>query len=98
MIYYTTAHAFAAALQGVVAEGLGMALPSPSNATTTGRSATLSLLHLHFICRVVGVAYLPPLWEEADRVKRRTEGIANLNQALLRGLPSFWRVLGVGRT
>ena len=39
-------HAIAAALQGVVANGVAMALPSPAPAGPTGKVATLSLLHL----------------------------------------------------
>ena len=36
----------------------------------------------------------PPLWEAVALGKGNIEGLATLNQALMRGLPSFWRVFG----
>ena len=67
-----TSHAFAAALQGVVAALVGAALHSPSPVAPPGRDAALLLLHLRFTCGVAKYEDLPPLWEEVDRVKGRT--------------------------
>ena len=54
-------HAFAAALQGVVATGVGAPLPYPPTSAPLGRVATLSLLHLRFAYGVVGDSNLPPI-------------------------------------
>ena len=45
-------HAFAAALRGMVAAGVSVALPSPASSGLTGKVAILSLLHLRFACGV----------------------------------------------
>ena len=93
-ILYAAVQAFVAALQVVVTVGVGVALPSPSPITPSGRVADLSLLHLRFACGVAVDAYHPPIWEELSLVKGRMEGLATLNQTLLKGLPSCWRVFG----
>ena len=71
-------HAFAAALQGVVAAVLGAALPFTSPATPSGRVEVLLLLHLRSACGVAGDADLPTIWEELARVKGRMEGPTTL--------------------
>ena len=86
----TMVHTFASALQGVVAVGVGAALPSPSPSAPLGRVAVISLLHLRFACGVAGDSDLPPIWEEVARTKGRIEGLATLNQTLLRGILSCW--------
>ena len=88
---------FTAALQGVVAAGVRMAVPPPAPSSLAGEVVTLSLLHLRFECGVAVDGDLPPIWEASDRRKGRMEGLATLNQALMRGLPSCFRVFG-GRT
>ena len=55
---YAAFCAFVAALQGVVMERLGAALPSPSHGKPAGIVADLLLIHLHFVCRVVVDSYL----------------------------------------
>ena len=52
----------------------------------------LLLLHLRFAYGVVGYVDLPPIWEEVARMKGPAEGLFNLNQTLLRGIPSCRRV------
>ena len=44
---------------------------------------------------MAGYADLPPIWEEADRVKGSTEGIYTFNQVLMRGITSCQRFFGV---
>ena len=56
-------HALAVDLQGVVANGVAAALPSPAPAGPMAKVATLSLLHLHFVCGVAADVDLPPIWE-----------------------------------
>ena len=56
-----TVHAFTSALQGVMAAGVGAALPSPSPSATSGRVAALSIIHLCFECGVEGDLDLPPI-------------------------------------
>ena len=85
-------HTFVASLQGVVASGVSAAVPSPVPFAPTGKVATLSLLHLHFTCRVAVDGGLPPIWEAVDQGKGRMEGLATLNQDLTRGLSSCLRV------
>ena len=87
-------HTFADALQVVVAAQVGSSPPSPSPIAPLVRVATLSLLHLCFKCGLTGYAELPPIWEEVARMKGRIEGLATLNQTLLRGIPSCWRIFG----
>ena len=86
-----TFHAFAAALQGVVAVGVKSVLPSPSPTASAGRVSSLLLLHLRFACGVTGNTDLPHIWDEVAQLKGSTEGLATLSQAILRGLLSCWR-------
>ena len=90
-------HAFADALQGVVVAVVVSSIPSPSLAALAGRVATLSLLYLRFACGVSVDGDLPPIWEVVARLKGRVEGLATLNQTLMRGLPSCCRLFGGGR-
>ena len=60
-------HALAAALQGVVENGVAVALPSPTPAGPTAKVATLSLLHLWFVCGVAADGDPPPIWESVAR-------------------------------
>ena len=83
---------FAAYLQGVVEAGFSADGTSPVLSAPAGKVVTLSLLHLRFACGVAVDEDLPPVWEAVARVKGRMEGIAILNQALMRGLPSCCRV------
>ena len=83
-----TIHDFAAALQGVVAVGVGAALSTPYTAAPTEKVSTLYLLHLHFICRVAEDGDLPPIWETVTRERVRMEGLTTLNQEILRGMSS----------
>ena len=89
-----TLQAFTAAMQGVVTAGVVSALPSPSPAAPGGKVARLSLLHLRFACRVAGDDGIPPLLEAVALGQGKTEGLAILNQALMRGLTSCRRVFG----
>ena len=93
-----TLQALAAAMQSVVMAGVVSALPSPSPAALGAKVSRLSLLHLRFACGVAGDDDLPPLWEAVALEWGKTEGLATLNQALMRGLPSCRRVFGGGRT
>ena len=79
----TAIHAFTAALQGVLAAGVGAAFPSHYPEAPTRKVATLSLLYLRFVCGVTEYGDLPPIWEALARGIRRTEGMSNLNQALM---------------
>ena len=87
-------HALAAPLQGVVANWVAAALPSPAPAGPTGKVATLSLLHLRFVCGVAADVDLPPNWESVARGRGKMDGLATLNQALIRGLQSCRRIFG----
>ena len=62
-------HTFVADLQGLVAAGVRVALPSPSPFGPTGKVTTLSLLHLRFACGVALYVDLPPIWESVARGK-----------------------------
>ena len=75
-------------MQGVVANGVAAALPSPGLSGPTGKVATLSLMHLRFVCGVAADVDLPPIWESVARGRGNMDGLATLNQALMRGLPS----------
>ena len=86
-ISYVATHAFVVALQGVVVSGVGKYLLSPSPATPAGRVADLLMMNLRFTYGVAGDGDLEPIWEEVVSFKERKEGLANLNQALLRRLP-----------
>ena len=89
-------HAFTDMLQGVVAAGLVVTLPSPSLATPKRRFTNLLILHLTFMCRLEGERDLPPILEAVVMVKGMTEGMKNLKQTLMRGIPSCCRVFGRG--
>ena len=87
-------HAFTASLKGVVAAEVSTEVPSPAPSAPTGKVTTLSLLHLRFTCRVAVDGDLPQIYEEVTRGKGRMEGLATLNQALMRGLTSCFQVFG----
>ena len=87
-------HAFTAALQGVVAAGVSAEFPYPAPSGPTGKVATPYLLHLRFTCGVTVDGDIPPIWEAVVRGKGRMEGLATLNQALMRGLSSCLWVFG----
>ena len=89
-------HAFAAALQSMVAAVVRAVVPSIDLSASTGKVATLSLLHLCFTCGVDLDGYLPPIWDPVARVKGGVEGIVTLIQALMRGLSSCCRFF-IGR-
>ena len=82
------------AMHGVVAAGFIAALPSPVPSGLTGKVATLSLLHLRFACGVAADVDLPPIWESVAQGRGNMDGLATLNQALMRGLPSCRRIFG----
>ena len=84
-------HAFAAALKGVVEAGVSATVPSPAPSAPTGKVATLSLLYIRFTCGVAVDGGLPCIWEVVAWGKGWIEGIATLNQFLMRGLPYFSR-------
>ena len=87
-------HAVTAALQGVVETGVSAEGTSPALSTPTGKVSTLSLLHPRFTCWASVDGDLPTICEAFARGKGRMEGIATLNQALMRDLPSCSRVFG----
>ena len=82
-------HAFTAALQGVVAAGFSMAVPSPAASDAMGKIATLSLLNLCFTCGMAVAGYLPPILEAVAQGKGSMERLSFLNQYLRRGLQSY---------
>ena len=84
-------------MQGKVANGVAAALPPPASSGPTGKVATLSLLHLRFVCGVAADVEPPPIWEAVAWGQGNMDGLATLNQALMRGLPSCRRIFG-GRT
>ena len=84
----STLHAFIAVQQCVVADGVSAEVPSPSPSVLTVKVAKIYLLHLRFVCGMEVDGYLHPIWEAVAQRKGRTEGIATLNQTLIRGLPS----------
>ena len=79
-------------MQGMVANGVAAALPFPAPSGPTGKVATLSLLHLHFVCGMAADVDLPPIWESVARGRGKMDGLATLNQALMKGLPSCRRI------
>ena len=83
-----------AIIQEVVETGVVVTLPSPSPAVPAERVATLLLLHVRFMCGVARDRDLPPVWEAVATEKIRTEELENLNQTLMRGVPSCHRVFG----
>ena len=85
-----------ASLQEVVTAGVVSALPSPDPAVPVVKVACLSRLHLRFPCGLAGVSDLPPIWDAVVQRRGNTEGLATLNQALMRGLPSFRKLFGGG--
>ena len=50
--------------------------------------------HIHFACGVAVDVELPPIWEAVAQGKEKMEGLATLNQALMRGLHSCCRIFG----
>ena len=56
-------HAFASALQGVVAAGVSAAVPSPAPSAPTGKVVTPYILNLWFACGVVVDGKRLPIWE-----------------------------------
>ena len=66
----------------------------PYPVTPAGRVAALFMLHIHFVCSVEGNGDLYNIWEEVDKDKGHTEGLATLDQALLRGITLCWRLFG----
>ena len=62
-------------------------LPPLYLAVPVGRFTTLSLLNLRFACGVAGDGDMSPIWEVVARGKGRTEGLATLNNTLVRGMP-----------
>ena len=87
-----TLQALTAALLGVVKTGVVSALTSPSPTALGVKVTSLSPLYLCFVCRVAGESDLPPIWEAVAQGQGKTEGLATLNQSLIRGLPSCRRV------
>ena len=87
-------HAFAVALQSVVAAGVSAAFPSPAFSVPMGKVVTLSLLNLRFACRVEVDGDLPPIWKEVARRKGMMERLATLNQVVMWGMPSCCWVFG----
>ena len=85
-------HAFASALQGMLAAGVSAAVPSLYQSAPIGKVATLLLLHLRFACGVALDGYLSPFWEAVAQRKRRMEGLATQNKAVMRGLPYCYLV------
>ena len=63
-------------------------MPPPYPSDPTVKFATFSLLHLRFACGMAVDEDLPPIWEAVARGKGRVEGIATLNQDLMKGLLS----------
>ena len=80
----------------MVTAGVVSALPFPSPFAPGGKVARLSLLHLRLMCGVAGDSDLTPIWEAVAQVRGKTERLETLNQALMRGLLSFWRLFGEG--
>ena len=58
-------HAFEAALQGVLAAVVSVAVSSPSLSSLMGKVTILSLLYLCFAIRVAMDGDLSPIWEAA---------------------------------
>ena len=85
-LYNAAIHDFTAALQGVVAMGVVAAFTSPSLVAPMEKVRKISLLHLRFVCGVVGDGDLLPIWKAVARVRRRKAGFVTLYQALMRGL------------
>ena len=69
-------------------------MPSSAPSGTTGKVAKLSLLHLRFACGVAVEVELHPIWESVVRGRGKMEGLATLNQALMRGLSYCCRIFG----
>ena len=78
----------------MVTAGVVSALPSPLTTAPRGKVAHLSFLHLCFACGLEGESDLPLIWEAVAQRQGKTEGLATLNQAVMRGLPSCKRVFG----
>ena len=69
-------------------------MPSPALSALTGKVATFSLLQIRFVCRVAVDGDLPPIWEAFAQEKGGIEGLATLNQILIRGLASCLWLFG----
>ena len=89
-----TIHTFSAALQRFMTEEVLVALTPPSPSAPAGKFTTLLLLNLCFMYGVAGDGCLPLIWGAVARVRVRTEGITTLNQNLMRGFPSCYRLFG----
>ena len=61
----STLHIFTAALQGVLAAVVSVAVSSPSLSSPMGKVTILSLLYLCFAIRVAMDGDLSPIWEAA---------------------------------
>ena len=61
-------------------------MPSPAPSGPTGKVVTLSFLHPRFACGVAADEDLPPIWESVARGRGKMDGLATLNQALMRGM------------
>ena len=83
-----------AALQGVVTAGVVSTLPSTYPSAPGVKVTCFSLLHIQFACEVAGDSDLPPIWEMVAQGRGKTNRLATLNQALMRGLPSCRQVFG----
>ena len=78
----------------MVADGFSAEVNSPDTSNPRGKITTLYLLHLCFACGVEVDGDLHPIWEEFALGKGRMEGLATLNQNLMRVLPSCCQVFG----
>ena len=60
-------HAFAEALQGVLAARVSTEVTSPSPYAPTGNISALYLLHIRFSCGVAVDGEIHPIWEVVPR-------------------------------
>ena len=87
-------HLFTAVLQGIAAMLVSAALQSSSPAAPGGRVVYIYILHLLFSCGVAGDGDLTPIWEGVSQGNARIEGLSNLNQVFMRGIPYCCWVFG----
>ena len=87
-------HLFTAVLQGIAAMLVSAALQSSSPAAPGGRVVYIYILHLLFSCGVAGDVDLTPIWEGVSQGNARIEGLSNLNQVFMRGIPYCCWVFG----